>query len=256
MNIVGILSIIEAIYIVYMLRYFKTTHSFEYGNNLDNLYIIASMFGMNKDYIKHTTTSSNIPKSHICRFGKDVSWIISIFFILRAIIFFTNNDVKYWSWNTNIFIVAIIFVVSFMNFNVVVYLLPIFAIEIYLIVKYKSKKSDKPTTVIDKKINNKIKELKQKQMDKKLKNIEKRKELVTLRELKRQENLEKNEINKIKRLNLNKLKKKERIEKNESKRKERNQKMEIIKKDRIEKNEIRKKERLDKLILNRKKKNL
>ena len=128
MNIVGILSIIEAIYIVYMLRYFKTTHSFEYGNNLDNLYIIASMFGMNKDYIKHTTTSSNIPKSHICRFGKDVSWIISIFFILRAIIFFTNNDVKYWSWNTNIFIVAIIFVVSFMNFNVVVYLLPIFAI--------------------------------------------------------------------------------------------------------------------------------
>lgn len=256
MNIVGILSIIEAIYIVYMLRYFKTTHSFEYGNNLDNLYIIASIFGMNKDYIKHTTTSSNIPKSHICRFGKDVSWIISIFFILRAIVFFTNNDVKYWSWNTNIFIVAIIFVVSFMNFNVVVYLLPIFAIEIYLIVKYKSKKSNKPTTVIDKKINNKIKELKQKQMDKKLKNIEKRKELVTLRELKRQENLEKNEINKIKRLNLNKLKKKERIEKNESKRKERNQKMEIIKKEKIEKNEMKKKERLDKIILKRKEKNL
>ena len=46
-----IIGFIEAIYVIYMLRYFKTKVSFSYGNSLNYLHKLSEFVGLNKEYI-------------------------------------------------------------------------------------------------------------------------------------------------------------------------------------------------------------
>ena len=124
------ISLIEAIYVVYMLRFFRTTKSFA----IDNNFISNLLSGDLSDYIKHNTNSSGNPISQICRFGKDASILIAIYLILRAIILKRNLK---WNWNINKIIVLIIFIISLINMNAVIYLLPFYITE-YLIIYHRS----------------------------------------------------------------------------------------------------------------------
>ena len=166
-----IIGFIESFYIIYMLRYFKTTVSFDYGRNLENLYKIGSLIGISNDYIKHNIKESNVPVGHVCRFGRDVSFLIAAFFIIRSVIFLTNSDSILWSWNVNIFIDLIILLVSFSNFNVIVYLIPIFIIELCIILYFKCNKYQKNNNrnKIDLRMQQKLKLLKEKRKLKKIK---------------------------------------------------------------------------------------
>ena len=70
---------------------------------------------------------NNQPISNICEFGHQVSWFLALFIILRSI--FKNRFTKHIS----IIVLIITATFSMLNFNAVIYLLPHFAIEIYLI---------------------------------------------------------------------------------------------------------------------------
>lgn len=111
-----ILSLIQAIYIIYVLNYFETRYNF--AHPLSNF---------SSDYFKHPIGKSNVPMSNICKFGHQVSWYLAMFIILRS--FFINEYTK----NISIFVLFITILLSMLNFNAVIYLIPHFAIEIYLI---------------------------------------------------------------------------------------------------------------------------
>lgn len=119
-NFKKIISFLEAIYVIYMLNYFKTTVIMDFGLIL---YYLKKL-GINSKYLNHQITQINEPMNLVCPFGHLMSWFIAAFFILR-----NYSDVlnKY-----NKCIVILIFIGSLMNFNVVVYLLPIFILELYL----------------------------------------------------------------------------------------------------------------------------
>lgn len=215
-----IIGFIEAFYVIYMMRYFKTTISFDYGRNLDNLYKIASLFGLSNDYIKHNIKKSDIPVGHVCRFGRDVSFLIAAFFIIRSIIFLTKSDNILWSWNVNIFIDLIILLVSFSNFNVIVYLMPIFIIELCIILYFKCNKYERINNKnkIDIKIQNKFKSFKDKRkLRKSLKSKKQRKEYKEYKEFREHENFKKTKYNKdhkeFKKLKKQEKKKRKKIEK-------------------------------------------
>lgn len=116
--------ILEAIYVIYILRYYKTTHSFIIPEN-DN---IQNLFSGN--YIKHNTYNTDTPEHHICKFGRDVSLIIGLYLFVRVYYIYNN---KKWNWTLNKLMVFIIFICSFMNMNAVVYLIPFFIFELYII---------------------------------------------------------------------------------------------------------------------------
>jgi hypothetical protein len=111
------LSIIEAIYVIYMLRYFKTTlninHSFE--NNITNI----------SDYFLHPI-NSQLYESKICQFGKDASLLIGFYLIIR---FLLKEYMNIYKPFINKLITGIILICSFMNMNAFFYLLPFFIYE-------------------------------------------------------------------------------------------------------------------------------
>ena len=79
------ISIIEAIYVVYMLRYFRTArYSFEYRTSLNFLFTFGKIFGLNKKQLNHSITKTKHPISHICPFGHSVSWVIAAYLIIRC----------------------------------------------------------------------------------------------------------------------------------------------------------------------------
>ena len=118
MNKLLLLSIIQAVYVVYMLNYFKTKYS-----------LAHPLLNFNSDYLKHPIGKSDVPISNICNFGHHGAWFISLFVLLRPFLLCRNIR------NISILVLIIVMTFSLLNFNAVVYLLPYFFIEIYLINK-------------------------------------------------------------------------------------------------------------------------
>ena len=110
-----IISVIESIYVVYMFRFFKTTYSFN---------LLPLKFLDENQYLAHQKYNSQTAVSHICPFGHDMAFVIAGYLILRN---FIPCLMEYNSW-----IIGLIFLGCFLNFNCVVYFLPIVLIELNL----------------------------------------------------------------------------------------------------------------------------
>ncbi len=109
---IKILIIFEALYILYMLRYFKTKYNFAHP-----------LLDFSSDYFKHPIEVISEPMNLICNFGHDGAIILSLVILLRL---FNINII-------NKYILFIIFILSLMNFNALIYLLPFFIYEIFYI---------------------------------------------------------------------------------------------------------------------------
>jgi hypothetical protein len=119
-----LISLVEAIYVVYMMNYFKTryslAHPFTYFEN---------------KFLYHPIGVADKPICNICPLGNKGSVLIAIFLILRWIIF-NNTSNKVYLKGLKMFsmlVLSIAFLLSLLNFNAVVYLLPYFILEIYII---------------------------------------------------------------------------------------------------------------------------
>lgn len=114
-----LISIIEAIYVIYMFNYFKTRYSLSFPVIYYN------------SYFTHPIGKHKYPKSNICKFGHDMSWLIAIYLIIMGYLFSIYKKNKYLS-SINRLVLFTIFLFSLLNLNAVVYLLPIFIIEIFM----------------------------------------------------------------------------------------------------------------------------
>jgi hypothetical protein len=110
-------SIIHSIYIIYVLNYFKTTYN-----------IAHPITYYNNDLLFHPIGKSNIPTSKVCKLGNILSWFLAIYIIIRGILL-------YYKYNRHLKILSLVILIlgimlSMLNFNVVLYLIPHFIIEI------------------------------------------------------------------------------------------------------------------------------
>ena len=110
-------SIIEAIYVLYILRFYKTTRSL-------SIYDIP-LYGT----FKHTNNNTITPTHHICPFGQDSAILLFMYLIIRAIRLYYK---KKWNWKLNVYLNILIFIISLINFNALVYLLPYYLTEIII----------------------------------------------------------------------------------------------------------------------------
>ena len=123
MNNFYLISFLEAIYVIYILNFFKTKYS-----------LAHPLTYFDNEILYHPIGKSNKPISNICRLGNIGAYFIAFYIILRVLF---NKKYKIFE-STNIIVVFIVFVMSLLNFNAVVYLLPYFCIE-YLVINGKLK---------------------------------------------------------------------------------------------------------------------
>ena len=110
------LTIFEILYIIYIFLFFKTKYSIHHPYEL---YLTHY-----NDNLLHPI-NSGLYESKICPFGKKIIWLLIIFLVIRL---FYNLPKKY-----SIYVLFMTFILSLMNMNAVIYLLPYFLIEIYKI---------------------------------------------------------------------------------------------------------------------------
>ena len=120
-------SIMEGIYIIYMFVFFKTCYTVEFNKLGSNMITELLSKELNIDsgiLFDHPIERSDIAESQICMFGKYASIVIFIYLIVRNYLKRLNK--------INSYVIIIIFIFCFMNYNALIYMLPIFMLELYM----------------------------------------------------------------------------------------------------------------------------
>ena len=116
------MSLIEIIYVIFFLNYFKTKYS-----------IAHPLSYFDNKYLYHPIGKSDIPVSNVCKFGQDASWLIGLVILIRTIVVSNKllgiNLIR----NFSSFTLITIIIFSLLNFNVLLYLVPFFITEYTLI---------------------------------------------------------------------------------------------------------------------------
>ena len=112
-----LIHLLGAIYTVYMLNWFKTAY---------NLAHPLSYF--EHPLLYHPVDKLSVPENLVCPLGHSLSWVLASYLILRGIALQMFPDAVQKFKQANWILVGIAVTLSFMNFNVLVYLLPIFAL--------------------------------------------------------------------------------------------------------------------------------
>jgi hypothetical protein len=117
-------SIIEALYLIYMFNFFKTTIEFHHP---------FEMFQTNgfAKYFKHPINSGRL-ENKICCFGNYISYVFAAYIILRYILYKTNYIEQSKLCMVNKIIIYIALGLSLlMNLNAFIYLIPLLLLEYY-----------------------------------------------------------------------------------------------------------------------------
>jgi hypothetical protein len=120
-----VIAILEVIYVIYMLNFYVAPIDINpYNWNWKN---------------KTFHHSNTLGTSLVCPFGNLSSYLLAGFIIIRLIllgIFKNNKNVIYSLKFISIIVLLFSVVLSFMNLNVVMYLIPYFIIEYYVIIRF------------------------------------------------------------------------------------------------------------------------
>lgn len=121
-----LITIIECIYLYYMFHIFRTKysfhHPFEYLVN-DNL----------SKYFEHPIGITNNKRSKICKFGRDGTLLLIAYLILRYLLLKINVISKKKIMIFNKIVLLIVFILSWMNLNAVIYYLPFILFDLYYV---------------------------------------------------------------------------------------------------------------------------
>ena len=106
---------LEAIYVIYMLNYFKTKINFAHPA----IYFESPL-------LYHPVTKLTDPINPVCPLGNSASWVLAGYLLIRGILLDFGGQTMIELLNSiNVVAIVIIIMMSLMNFNVVVYLAPV-----------------------------------------------------------------------------------------------------------------------------------
>ena len=120
MNLI-ILAVIHSVYIVYVLNYFKTRYNFAHPITYFNNKLLYHPIGM-----------SDVPKSKVCKLGNILSWVLALFILGRGFLYVYKSNLRKVLKQISLIGLILAIILSMLNFNVVIYLIPHFIIEIYI----------------------------------------------------------------------------------------------------------------------------
>ena len=125
MNHLIIITLFQTIYLFYMYFIFKTNYSFS------SAFFEKQVQSMGNFFIHNT----NIYENKICGFGRLMAIIAIILAFIRLYVIYNDNEYsKIFIINkTLIFDIICIILASIMNFNALIYIIPVIIGEIYIL---------------------------------------------------------------------------------------------------------------------------
>ena len=115
-----IITIIECVYLIYMMCFFKTKYSIHHPFEI----FMQTNYNVG-DWIKHPIHSS-IYQNKICPFGHISSYLLAMWIIFSYFFYnLANNVINKIIWITTLIISLTL------NMNAFIYLIPIFIYELY-----------------------------------------------------------------------------------------------------------------------------
>lgn len=111
-------TLLLSFYIIYMLTYFKTRYS-----------LAHPLSNFEDSYFKHPIGISKNKESKICRFGRDGSFLLAGFLLGKYILFRTKCIKKELYYSLGRLGLITVLILSLMNLNAFVYLIPFFVYE-------------------------------------------------------------------------------------------------------------------------------
>ena len=100
-------SLLESFYIIYMMNFFRTKYNFAHP-----------LTYFKNDYLYHPVDKADKPRRMICRFGRDVSWFLALYFYLRGILEKYN---KVNMRNYTKIVLGMVLLGSLVNLNLFIY---------------------------------------------------------------------------------------------------------------------------------------
>ena len=125
MNSFLIQSIIISLYIIFMLNFFKTKYS-----------IAHPVTYFRNNYFYHPIKNVDKPRNMICKFGNHGAWFLAIVILIRAVLLL---DLKKYNISIDMIkllsktLLICVFILTFLNFNAMLYLVPYFLFEIHFL---------------------------------------------------------------------------------------------------------------------------
>jgi hypothetical protein len=116
-----LISIVEVIYVYYILNYFKTKYSIHHPLE----YIVINKL---PEFFKHPMGVYEY-NNKICPFGHFASNLLVLYLLIRYLIL---TRTTYKLKNINLTIIIITAVLSLLNMNAFIYLIPFFILEFYV----------------------------------------------------------------------------------------------------------------------------
>jgi len=117
-----VFAVVESIYVIYMLNFFKTRYS-----------LAHPLTYFNNSILYHPIGKAEQPICNICTLGNYGAYLIALFALLRMIVLTQSpkkeniRTIKVISYMG----IITVFTLSLLNFNAVVYLLPYFIGELW-----------------------------------------------------------------------------------------------------------------------------
>ena len=117
-----IIAITEAIYVIYIMNYFKTkyslAHPFTYFEN---------------KMLYHPIGTASKPICNICKLGNVGAYFIAAYILFRFVIMLEYPNMQEYIKMMSVFVLLVVFILSFLNLNDVAYLIPYFVFEVLYI---------------------------------------------------------------------------------------------------------------------------
>ena len=112
----NVVRIIQILYLIYMFYFFKTSVSIHHP--------FESKMTSFTEYLKHPINSGKY-ESKICQFGKDAMILLIIYLVIRCFVKYPKI--------CNIIMLSLTIIVSFLNMNAVLYIIPFVISELLIL---------------------------------------------------------------------------------------------------------------------------
>lgn len=133
-------TMVEVVYLVYMFWLFETTVYFHHP-----VHFMKQCFEQNKtfdhgvwtSFFKHPYKTGEVKRNYICPFGKRVIIALCVYLIVIRIWYYLvvadQTSAKHVYVTVHSIVLALTFVLSWMNMNAMVYLIPFFMVDVLVL---------------------------------------------------------------------------------------------------------------------------